>query len=226
MRRTVAVLATTLMLFASGADGQTIAPVVVEYQGKASGKFQIANGTLYPLSVALEPMSFTVDGEGQPSYRPLEPTTHLRLSETSFRVGAREVHTVFYEADAERLPAWFTVYATVTGAKTATGLQVAMRLPHTVYLLSKLTLARDSVVFVTAVGDSGRIVAEVENRSTAFARVKRVEVHSGTGRKSYAGFPFFPGQRRALRLDWDRPGAPDRIVLGFEKFDVEHPISP
>jgi hypothetical protein len=228
LRSAVTGIAALLAVNSAIVDAQTIAPVVVEYQGKARGKFQLANGTLYPMNVVLEPVSFSVDSAGQPRYRPLDPAIHLRLSATSFRVSPKEMYTVYYEASADRLPTWFTVYATVTGARPSAGLQVALQLPHTVYLLTKQKLARDSVVLLRAtISDSApRIVAEVENRGPAFGRVKQVEIRSAMGRKSYPGFPLFPGQRRTLQIDWDRVDAPQRLVLIFDKFTVDSPISP
>jgi hypothetical protein len=68
-------------------------------------------------------------------------------------------------------------------------------------------------------------VATVENRSPVLGRVKQVEVWSREGRKSYPGFPLFPGQRRAIQLDWAQSMSPERLVLEFGAFAVEHPIA-
>lgn len=227
MRSATTMLAAMLALQAAHLGAQTIAPMIVEYRGNAHGKLQLANGTLYPMNVVLEPMSFSVDEQGQPRYRPLDAGVHLRLSQTSFRVNPKEMFTVYYEASADRLPAWFTVYATVTGARPSAGLQVALRLPHTVYLLTRQRLVRDSVVLLHAAfhDSTPQVTAELENRGPAFTRVQHVELRSTAGRKVYPGFPFFPGQRRALRLDWDGAGIPERLVLRFEQFAVEYPVS-
>ena len=209
-----------VMAAASAARAQEISPVIAEYHGEGRGKLVVANHTLHPLNVVLEAMSFTVDAEGRPVYAPLDSGVHIRLSARSFRLGPKDAYVVFYEASARQLPAWFTVYATMTGLVTSTGVQLALRLPHTVYLLAKQPLARDSVALVDARATDTAIVAEVANHSGALARVKEVEVRSGADKKIYPGFPLFPRHRRTLRLDWDRAGSPDQVILRFEKFEV------
>jgi len=225
-----ALLAAALALL--GLDGhavfaQGISPVIVEYQGKAKGSFEVRNDTIYPLSVVLEPMSFTVDAEGNPRYRPLDSTIHVRCSTTSFRVPPKQIHTVYYEANAEQLPAWFTIYATVgKGTATQSGLQIAIQLPHTVYLLPKQKFERSAVVFLRSETISGqkKVAVELKNSSQLFARVQEVELYFASGKKTYVGFPFFPGQLRKLELDWDKEANPSQIVLKFEKFRVSSDI--
>lgn len=210
----------------AGARAQTISPVIVEYREKAEGKFQLRNDSDLPLYVVLEPQSFSVNEQGDPAFRPLDPTTHVKLSTMSFRLAPQQVYTVFYKATADKLPAWFVVYATITGKTTPTGLKIALELPHTVYLLTKRPLERGSVVWLRAeqAKDKKEILAEVENRGAEFSRVLEVEVDSSSGKKDYAGFPLFPGQRRSMELEWDQPGEPQKITLKFEKFKTESVI--
>jgi hypothetical protein len=224
--------AVLLGIFLCGAcarlSAQTISPVIVEYRGKAQGKFQVTNDSDLPLFVVLEPQSFSVDEKGNPAFRPLDSTTHVKLSAMSFRLAPRQVYTVFYKAEADQLPAWFVVYATITGKTAPSGLKIALELPHTVYLLGKKPLVRDSVVWLRAevAKSKKQILAEVENHSEDFGRVMEVEVDSTSGKKDYAGFPLFPGQRRRLELDWDQSGDPQKIILKFEKFKAETAIQP
>src|SRR6185437_16209743 len=98
---------------------QTISPVIVEYQQKANGRFQVTNDSDVPLAVVLEPESFRVDSKGNPTFYPLDPAIHLDLSSSSFRLAPHQTYMVFYKATADRLPAWFTIYATVSGKRTA-----------------------------------------------------------------------------------------------------------
>lgn len=205
---------------------QTISPVIVEYNGEARGTLQVMNNTLSPLNVVLEPMSFTVDSSGTPVYGPLDSAVHLKLSSTSFRLGPRETYSVFYEASAMRLPAWFTVYATISDARRSSGIKIATRLPHTVYLLTKQRLTRDSLTVSPPAFTGKEVAAAVENRSQTLGRLQEVQVVSASGTKSYPGFPLFPGYRRALRLEWDRPEPPARVHLKFEKFEMAYEISP
>lgn len=210
----------------SMAAAQSVSPAIVEYKGKARGKFQIANGTLEALNVVLEPFSFSVDGDGNAKYRPLDRDIHVRLSSYSFRIAPKQSFTVFYEATAERLPAWFTVYATLSAGKPKqTGFQIALKLPHTVYLLGKGSLRREEVAVLRAGRAAPQTVeAEVENRSRWFTRVKGVEVIAASHKQSYPGFPFFPGQRRRLQLKWEHAQEPQRMVVWFNGFKVEHPL--
>ena len=215
-----------LVVLAVSASAQTVSPVIVEYREKASGSFQIYNDSFVPLAVMLEPRSFSVDDEGQPTFRPLDPEVSVRLSETSFRVGPQQTYTVFYRAQSTRLPAWFTIYASITGPQTPNGIKLVLELPHTVYLLTRQPLPREAVVLHRAESGAKQIEAEIENRGREFIRVQEVEVSSTSGKKDFAGFPLFPGQRRILKLDWEESGEPQRITLRFEKFKLESPLRP
>ncbi|HTC62809.1 MAG TPA: hypothetical protein VK709_08195 [Candidatus Saccharimonadales bacterium] len=216
-----------LLLFSATAHtpAQTISPVIQEYQAKADGKFQIYNDGEVPLTVVLEPHSFVVDANGNPTFRKLDPEIHVQLSSTSFRLQPKQTYFVFYKASSETLPNWFCIYATVTGGTTSTGIKLALQLPHTVYLLDKSALNPDQIAWLraesSATGNKRQIVAEVENHSNTFSRVRDVQVTSANGKQSFAGFPLFPGQRRLIELDWDGSSAPEHIQLEFDHFKKE-----
>lgn len=223
-----AAVALAILAGATATRAQTVSPVIVEYRDKAKGSFQITNDTVIPMSVSIEPRSFSVDPEGNPKFRKLDEQIKVRLSTTSFRLGARQTFTIFYDASARQVPAWFTIYSTVTGPPNPSGLQLAVELPHTVYLLTHKPLAKEAVAVLRADfkrGPAAEIEAEIESRAPEFGRVQLVEVFSASGKKEYGGFPLFPGQRRILNLEWDQPGAPQRVVLTFEKFKVEQAIN-
>ncbi len=204
---------------------QVISPIIAEYQGKARAQFQLTNDTLFPLDVSLEPFSFVVNEQGQPTYGPLEPTLHVRLSATSFRLAPKQIYTVYYDASADVLPAWFTIYATVTRANNHSDVRIAYQLPHTVYLLPPTTIERESVSFrrATTLTD-GAVKIEIENHSKDYARVQEVDLVTSSGKKIFPGFPFFPHQERNLVLEPDPGGQPLKVVLKFPKFKVEEPI--
>jgi len=222
----VLTFAAGLLLLAVAAAAQTVSPVIVEYREKASGSFQVYNDSFVPLAVILEPRSFSVDVRGRPTFRPLDPEIRVDLSETSFRVGPQQTFTIFYKARSTRLPAWFTIYATITGPQTPTGIKLVLELPHTVYLLTRQPLPREAVVLHRAESGAKQIEAEIENRGREFIRVQEVEIASASAKKDFAGFPLFPGQRRILKLEWGESGAPQRITLKFEKFKLESPLHP
>ena len=209
------------------AAAQTISPVIVEYQKKANGKFQVTNDSDVPLAVVLEPESFTVDGKGNPTYFPLDKNVHLELSSTSFRLAPHQTYMVFYKASADRLPAWFTIYATVTGRRTAQGLELAIHLPHTVYLMTSKPLASSSIVWQKAEFNptSAEIEGVVSNHGTDYARVMDVSVTDAAGKKEeFTGFPLFPGQDRQIELPWKRSEAPKSIQLTFRHFTSQTAI--
>lgn len=223
-----AAVALAIVANATAIRAQTVSPVILEYREKAKGSFQITNDTVVPMSVSIEPRSFSVDPEGNPKFRKLDEQINVRLSATSFRLGPRQTFTIFYDASARQVPAWFTIYSTITGPPNPNGLQLAVELPHTVYLLTRKPLAREAVAVLRANFRSGpvpEIEAEIDSRGQEFARVQLVEVFSASGKKEYGGFPLFPGQHRLLILEWDLPGAPQRVVLTFEKFKVEQAIT-
>src|SRR6185437_4650625 len=188
-----AIVAAAFVMLAGVARAQTISPVIVEYPQKANGRFQVVNDSDVPLAVVLEPESFTVDSEGKPTYFPLDSNIHLELSSTSFRIGPHQTYLVFYKASASRLPAWFTIYATVTGKRTTQGLELAIHLPHTVYLLTQKPLVSDEIIWDKAQFSSAnpQVEAAVTNRGTAYARVMAVSVTDSSGkREEYSGFPL------------------------------------
>lgn len=204
---------------------QTVSPVIVEYHEKAAGRFQIHNDADMPLTVVLEPRSFHVDSNGKPTFVALDPEIHLELSSMSFRVEPKQDYYVFYKATAESLPAWFCIYASITGPHTQEGIQVRLELPHTVYLLGKKPLDQADVGWVQALTlqdkTGKKIEAEVQNRSGEVSRVREIEVTSASGRQVYEGFPLFPGQHRRIELEWDQPGEPQHIQLKFDRFKVD-----
>jgi hypothetical protein len=204
---------------------QTISPVIVEYADKADGRFQIHNDADIPLTVVLEPHSFTVDSMGKAAFRKLDAGLHVQLSTTSFRLAPKETHYVFYKATSETYPNWFCIYATVSGPVSPTGLKLAIELPHTVYLVGRKPLDQSQVSWnraeISTEGGKQLVTAEVENHGAEFSRIQEVEVTSAAGKQTFAGFPLFPGQRRAIELDWDQPGVPQRIVLKFQRFKIE-----
>ena len=224
MKRTFLALI-CLFFFARLAPAQTISPVIVEYTDKAEGRFQLYNDGDIPLTVVVEPHSFTVDSTGMATFRKLDPGLHVQLSTTSFRLAPKQTYYVFYKATTETYPNWFTIYATVTGPTTATGLKLALELPHTVYLLGHKSLEESKITWnkaeLTVQGGKRRITAEVENHGSDYGRVEQVEVISTSGKQTFAGFPLFPGQRRDIEFDWEQPGTPKQIVLKFPKFKME-----
>ena len=220
-------LSTALLLFLPHrTPSQTVSPVIVEYNGKADGRFSVINDADIPLTVTVEPHSFSVDSTGKATFRKLDPGLRVELSSTSFRLAPKQTYYVFYKATTETYPNWFCIYTTFTGPSTKEGIKLALDLPHTVYLLDKKTLEQSQISWnraeLTAVGEKRVINAEVENHGSEYGRVEEVEIVSSSGKHStFGGFPLFPGQRRQIQVDWDEPGRPQQIVLKFAHFKME-----
>jgi hypothetical protein len=220
--------ATALAIAPMASRCQTISPVISEYQGRADGSFQIRNDTLQPFTVVLKPMSFSVDANGEPTYRPLDSDVHLDLSAKSFRVPPRRQFTVFYKATGSHTPTWFTIYASIISNARAGSMNIVLDLPHTVYLLDREAPSINDIVFRSAEQQlaNRQVSVVVENKSSEFTRVNEIEMSSPTEKQTYPGFAFFPGQSRVLRLDWTKRDPPKNIELRFKKFSAVHALPP
>jgi hypothetical protein len=180
---------------------------------------------LFPLPVVLEPGGYPGAPSGALIAEAL-PTTRIRvkISAMSFRIPPRETYTVFYEAAAKSFPAWFLISSTLAGARTQSGLNVRIELPHVVYMLQPQPLRRADVTVRSFEFDASakRVRVEVENTGPALGRVLSSEV-GADGRKSIPGgaFPLFPFSRRRLEIPWNEDVIPDRLVLRFAQFAIE-----
>src|SRR5215213_646625 len=168
---------------------QTVRPAVVEYPDQARGKFELVNESLFPLTVVLEPRGFHVEPTGEMIEEPLDTTrVQVKISAMSFRIPPRETYTVLYEATTKSFPSWFLISSTLTGARTQTGLNVRIELPHVVYMLQPQPLRQADVIVHAFDFDSAakRVHVELENSSTALGRVLSSEVSVG-GKKADPG---------------------------------------
>lgn len=204
---------------------QTVRPAVVEYPDQARGKFELVNESLFPLTVVLEPRGFHVEPTGELIEEPLDTTrVRVKISAMSFRIPPRETYTVFYEATTKSFPSWFLISSTLTGARTQTGLNIRIELPHVVYMLQPQPLRRADVAVHSFAYDSvtKRVRVELENTSDALGRVLSSEV-SASGAKTIPGgaFPLFPHSRRTLDIPWGEDTTPEKLVLRFANFTVE-----
>jgi P pilus assembly chaperone PapD len=229
-RRRAAILCIVLSfaLFQGRAvHAQTIAPVVVEYKGKASGRFQITNNGLTPMAVVLEPESFGVGLDGRPIYRPLDPTIHIDLSTMSFQIGPKQSYLVFYKAHADVLPAWFTLYSILTSPQPENGLKLRIMLPHTVYLYQPKPINKAAIHIQQAVYrmQSNTIVCDLENTSPALVRVQEIRASGGKESAEVNGFPLLPNGKRHLEIPWKQKTPPSYLILRFPHFVVKEPLS-
>ncbi|MGQ0765348.1 MAG: hypothetical protein ACT4OZ_06750 [Gemmatimonadota bacterium] len=231
MRSTLTAALSAIALKVAGAgtttplDAQTVRPAVVEYQATGRGKYELVNETLFPMTVVLEPRGFRVEENGDLVDEPFDSANvDLRLSAMSFRIPPLSSYTVYYEAKAKKLPAWFMVLGAMSGARTENGLNLRIELPHVIYLLQKESLRKDAVLLTGFSFDSveRKATFELENNSDALGRVIGSEMSIGGVRGlPFGGFPLFPRSRRRVEVPWEGTGEPDKVVLRFANFTVE-----
>lgn len=210
---------------AAPATAQTVSPPIAEYQQRARSSFQLINSGIYPLSVVLEVRGFRVTEQGEVQDLPLDTSVvHVKLSAMSFRIPPRGKYTVFYEARADTLPAWFTIVSALSGARTDTGLNLRILLPHVVYLNQKTPLRKEQVTIRSFAYDTatGKLRIELQNLGPNLGRVQQVtatadKVTSQPG----AGFPLFPYAHRWTTVDWPGPQLPTRVSVRFSRFSVD-----
>lgn len=219
------VCAATLLIFPL-LKAQTVRPVIAEYRLKGRGRIDLVNNSVVPLTVVLEPKSFSVGEDGMPAFRPLDKGIHLRLSQMSLRIPPQQTQYVFYEATADHYPSWFVVYATFAGLPQQSGLNVQLELPHTVYLLQKEPLEAGDIRITAAEFLSGekKVQVEVENAGVGMGRVTEIEIRGGKDKTKSPGFPMLPAARRKIKIDWKSDVTPQRAIVQFRKFKVEMPI--
>jgi hypothetical protein len=212
------------------ATAQSVSPPIAEYQQRARSSFQLINTGLFPLSVVLEVRGFSVTGQGEVQDAPLDTSrVHVKLSAMSFRIPARGTYTVFYEATADNLPAWFNVVSALSGARTETGLNVRVLLPHVVYLNQKQPLRREQVAVRSLELDraAGKLRVQLENLGPNLGRVQQVTASAGkTTSPPGAGFPLFPHMLRWTEVEWPGPVAPERLTIRFSRFSLDTLLSP
>jgi len=215
-----------LTLLAGGvpARAQTVRPVIVEHAGKrVHGKFELVNDQLMPVNVILEARSFSVTEDGDPVYRPLDSSVTLKLSEMSFRLPAEQARTIFFEARAESVPNWFTIYATFSGMPRRQGIDVEVELPHTVYMLPKQALGAADVKVESAAWDSvaRQVSLRLRNLSPRLGRVEQAEARGKKEKRQSGSFPLLPGASRRVVIPWDAPVPPSVYRLKFQRFVLE-----
>jgi hypothetical protein len=206
-------------------SAQTVSPPIAEYQERARSSFQLINSTIFPLSVVLEVHGFTVTEQGEVQEIPLDTAkVRVKLSAMSFRIPPRQTYTVFYEATADSVPAWFNIVSAMTGAKTESGLNVRILLPHVVYLNQKEPLKKEQVALRAFEVDtaSGKLRLQLENLGPNLGRVQAVTATAGkTTSVPGAGFPLFPHMLRWTEVDWPKGLTPERLTVRFARFSMD-----
>jgi hypothetical protein len=234
LRTACRLLASALCAFviATTAAAQTVRPLINELSNPAKGRVEYVNDSLTPLNVVLEARSFSVSDTGEISYRTLDPSVHLKLSTTSFRIQPQQTYYVFYEASSPQSPSWFVIYAAFSGFpfRTAQGMNVRLELPHTVYLLPKQSVEKPEVHINRAELNlaQNKVRLEVENTGANFGRVLETQFLYSKKKQEAPGFPVFPHSKRILEVPLEQKAegenVPVAVTLQFQNFKVEEKL--
>jgi len=220
-------IALALMLAAAtrAVGAQSISPPIAEYREKPSGTFTVRNESVFPLTVTLQPRGFRVTENGEVIVEPLDTTrVRLSLSTLSFRLQPRQGYTVFYDARVDSVPAWFTVWSAITGAKTAGGVNIRIELPHVVYVYQKQRLAASDVRITSVrwLRQQRQVVVDVENTSPRLGRAQELLVTAANASPVRGSpFPSFPASRRRSIVPWTAEVPPERVTVRFDGFRLE-----
>jgi hypothetical protein len=213
------------LLWTAPSAAQSVSPPIAEYQEKARSSFQLQNASIFPITVVLEVRGFDITEQGEVIDTPLDTSrVHVKLSEMSFRLPPRGSHRVFYEAEGDTLPAWFNILSAMTGARTESGLNVRILLPHVVYLNQKQHLRREDVAVTRIEVDhtSRKARVRLENRGPRLGRIYQLTLSEGShARQSAGGFPLLPHKRRWAEVEWAGDTAPSRLTIRFARFTID-----
>jgi hypothetical protein len=218
------------LFFLPFSHAQTIRPVISEYTAKvAKGSIELVNPGLVPLTVIIEPKSFSVSEKGDITYRPLDKGIQLKLSAMSFRIPPQQSYFVFYEARADVLPAWFVIYASIGGfQKNNAGMNIRLDLPHTVYILPKHSVDIQDIV-INSLGptpDKTHLSFTVTNTGPWFGRALSSELIGKEGATSASGFPIFPHSTRIIEIACKGSEPKTALRLHLRNFKMEQPLRP
>ena len=136
-------LALIVVVMSGISFAQTISPLNAEFGKKIRGEFSLTNDGFSPLPVILEPMSLAIVN-GKPVVADLAPGTHVKLSEYSTRIGAKQVHTFAYTATCDSYPCAFIIFTTMVTGHLDNGVAIASHLGHTAYSCDRARNCRAS----------------------------------------------------------------------------------
>ncbi len=216
----LAITATWCLLFLAAIPGvgQSVAPPIAEYRGKADGMYELKNDGDAAMAVILEVHGFTVDENGNLGYASLDPQVKVELKESSFVIPPHESHYVFYKAQGERANGWFTILSSMTRAVPVRNqMRINFVLPHVVYLYQKKRLKKEDVAVRVLKGDKeGEYLVEVENHTDKLGRVEGISTQGFEEKAENGGFPVFPNYTRRLILQLGEPSGKSSVTVSFE----------
>lgn len=125
-----------LLLLCSAAYAQTVSPVIVECGLKCSGQFTITNNTTKPLVATVTPYSFTVKNK-HVTLAPVDSANKVLLDATSARISPLGSHVFTYKIFCAADPCRTQLLTGFMVGRSAIGLDVWEKIPHSVYSCKK-----------------------------------------------------------------------------------------
>ena len=124
-------------------DAQTtISPAMVEGTGgtaRAKGQVLVQNGSIKPSVILIEVHGLVVDSTGRPRFIPLPSNISIDVSETSFRLGAKQSKYVNYTVDGHGQVAYGVIDIITVVGSTDKGIQIRIDQPSSFYVCPKGT---------------------------------------------------------------------------------------
>lgn len=137
MRRLIWLVVLELLGFGLMASAQQVGPLVAEGgKGRAKGEFTVSNLGVTPLITTVEAVTFRLTPEGKSVYIALEPTSVVKLTDTSAKIGPRQQHVFAYEVQCNSpQPCLIALLPRMVQAVHVTeGIQLGLIIPHSIYL--------------------------------------------------------------------------------------------
>jgi hypothetical protein len=132
-------------ILASRCSGQAVGPITADCSPKCSGSYQIQNQSLVPMQFTVETFTLHFSKTG-PIRSALESSVSVRLSQSSGRLGPKEVRRIDYQIRCAVLPCVVQFENAFSAGHTANGIAVKIALSHTVYVDSKAKDARKRIL--------------------------------------------------------------------------------
>ncbi|HEY0705129.1 MAG TPA: hypothetical protein VGD60_20355 [Candidatus Acidoferrales bacterium] len=149
------VILSVALFVATALHGQAIAPLTAEFgHHKANAAMLTVNQGLYPQIVTVEAVSFTPSNHG-PQFRKLDPGVNVILSDTSFKLGAKQQRQVGAKITCPSDCA-VALRATFLSPKKDSSIQVAVHLDSAQYVCDRAKDCRANFLKTAGVTLAGK----------------------------------------------------------------------
>lgn len=132
-----------MLMLAGPVFAQSVSPLVVECSMHCKGSFTVSNSGIKPMSVVIEPLSFSLSPDGKSIFRTLDAGVQVTLDETSARLGPMDSHEFDYELKCGAPPCLVALRAGMVVGHVNNGVVLRLIIPHVVYMDTKAAGARE-----------------------------------------------------------------------------------